>query len=134
MDQDAILPEYGPALGKGDAMWRALDATGGDVVCFLDGDTEDPHPHHLQGLIGPLLCEPSVALVKGAFDRPLRSGNRTLANEGGRVTELTARPLLNLHFPLLAGFYNRLPANLQLAGTCSSGWRCQPVTGSRSRF
>jgi glucosyl-3-phosphoglycerate synthase len=102
--QDAILPEYGPALGKGDAMWRALDATGGDVVCFLDGDTEDPHPHHLQGLIGPLLCEPSVALVKGAFERPLRSGNRTLANEGGRVTELTARPLLNLHFPLLAGF------------------------------
>ena len=102
--QDAILPEYGRALGKGDAMWRALHATGGEVVCFLDGDTEDPHPHHLLGLLGPLLCEPGVALVKGTFERPFRAGEHSLANEGGRVTELTARPLLNLHFPLLAGF------------------------------
>jgi glucosyl-3-phosphoglycerate synthase len=76
----------------------------GDVVCFLDADTEDPHPHHLLGLLGPLLHEPQVALVKGAFDRPFRAGGQTLAHEGGRVTEVMARPLLNLHFPLLAGF------------------------------
>ena len=73
-------------------------------VCFLDGDTEDPHPDHLRGLLGPLLREPGIALVKGAFDRPFRAGRHSVANEGGRVTELAARPLLNLHVPLLAGF------------------------------
>jgi hypothetical protein len=51
-----------------------------------------------------LLLHPELALVKGAFDRPFRTGRQTLANEGGRVTEVMARPLLNLHFPLLAGF------------------------------
>jgi glucosyl-3-phosphoglycerate synthase len=104
VQQDDVLPEYGPALGKGDAMWRALHATGGDVVCFLDGDTADPDPRHLLGLLGPLLVDGSVALVKGAFDRPLRIANVDLAHEGGRVTELMARPLINLHEPRLAGF------------------------------
>ena len=56
-------------------MWRALHATDGDVVCFLDGDTADPDPRHLRGLLGPLLADPSLALVKGAFDRPLRVGD-----------------------------------------------------------
>jgi glucosyl-3-phosphoglycerate synthase len=102
--QDELLPEHGPALGKGDALWRAVRHCRGDVVCFLDADTEDPHPHHLLGLLGPLLDEPQVMLVKGAFDRPFRAGGQTLAHEGGRVTEVMARPLLNLHFPLLAGF------------------------------
>jgi glucosyl-3-phosphoglycerate synthase len=104
LQQDGLRPELGPALGKGDAMWRALQATGGDIVCFLDGDTADPSPRHLQGLLGPLLCDPSVTLVKGAFDRPMRAGELSLPHEGGRVTELMARPLINLHEPLLAGF------------------------------
>ena len=102
--QDELECELGPALGKGDAMWRALRATGGDVVCFLDGDTADPTPRHLQGLLGPLLSDQSLALVKGAFDRPLDADGVKLPHEGGRVTELMARPLLNLHEPLLAGF------------------------------
>ena len=104
MQQDELEPELGPALGKGDAMWRALAATDGEIVCFLDADTEDPDPGHLLGLLGPLLTDPEIALVKGAFARPFNAGGRTLADEGGRVTELMARPLLNLHFPLLAGF------------------------------
>jgi glucosyl-3-phosphoglycerate synthase len=104
LQQDELLPEHGPALGKGDALWRALHHTRGDVVCFVDCDTEDPHPHHLLGLLGPLLCEPEVSLVKGAFERPFRIGDQRLPNEGGRVTEVMARPVLNLHFPLLAGF------------------------------
>lgn len=104
IQQDNVLAEYGPALGKGDAMWRALHVTGADIVCFLDGDTENPDPNHLQGLIGPLLTDPSLQLVKGAFDRPLRAGGVSLPGEGGRVTELMARPLLNLHEPRLAGF------------------------------
>jgi hypothetical protein len=80
----------------------------GDVVCFLDADTEDPHPHHLLGLLGPLLEHPEIALVKGAFDRPFRAAGQTLPHEGGRVTEVMARPVLNLHFPLLAGFIQPL--------------------------
>ncbi|HEY1713808.1 MAG TPA: glucosyl-3-phosphoglycerate synthase [Solirubrobacteraceae bacterium] len=104
VQQDDVLPELGAAVGKGDAMWRALSCSRGDVVCFLDADTEDPHAHHLLGLLGPMLREPGVALVKGAFDRPFRAGGQSLPHEGGRVTEVMARPLLNLHFPLLAGF------------------------------
>jgi glucosyl-3-phosphoglycerate synthase len=104
VQQDELEPELGPALGKGDAMWRALAATDGEIVCFLDADTEDPDPGHLLGLLGPLLTDPEIALVKGAFARPFNAGGRALADQGGRVTELMARPLLNLHFPLLAGF------------------------------
>jgi glucosyl-3-phosphoglycerate synthase len=103
-DQEQLWPEQGPVLGKGDAMWRALRATAGELVCFLDGDTADPNPRHLQGLLGPLLADRSLALVKGAFERPLDADGVKLAHEGGRVTELMARPLLNLREPLLAGF------------------------------
>jgi glucosyl-3-phosphoglycerate synthase len=85
-------------------MWRALLATSGDVVCFLDGDTHDPDPAHLTGLLGPLLTDPVIQLVKGAFDRPFRAGAVELAHGGGRVTELMARPLINLCEPRLSGF------------------------------
>jgi glucosyl-3-phosphoglycerate synthase len=104
LQEDDLLTEHGAALGKGDAMWRGLHATDGEIVCFLDGDTTAPDPRHLQGLLGPLLTDPSVSLVKGAFDRPLRVGNTEMPHEGGRVNELMARPLLNLHEPRLAGF------------------------------
>lgn len=104
IQQDEVLGDFGPALGKGDAMWRAIHATSEDIVCFLDGDTENPDANHLLGLVGPLLTNPALQLVKGAFDRPLRTGGLELPNEGGRVTELMARPLLNLHEPRLAEF------------------------------
>jgi glucosyl-3-phosphoglycerate synthase len=104
LQQDELASELGPARGKGDAMWRALAATDGEIVCFLDADTADPDPQHLLGLLGPMFTDPEIALVKGAFARPFNAGGRSLADEGGRVTELMARPLLNLHFPLLAGF------------------------------
>jgi glucosyl-3-phosphoglycerate synthase len=102
--ENDLLPAFGPALGKGDAMWRALSVAHGDVVVFMDADTGDPDPAHLLGLLGPLLGDPDVHLVKAAFERPFRTRDAVLAHEGGRVTELMARPLLNLHFPALAGF------------------------------
>ena len=77
VQQDAIAPTQGPALGKGDAMWRALQITTGEIVCFLDGDTEDPSPAHLCGLLGPLLSDPGIDLVKGAFERPFKTGETT---------------------------------------------------------
>ena len=104
IQEDEILAEHGPALGKGDAMWRGLHATGSEVVCFLDADTANPDPAHLRGLLGPILTDDSIQLVKGAFDRPLLTPAGSLEHEGGRVTELMARPLINLHEPRLAGF------------------------------
>jgi hypothetical protein len=106
LQQDDLFPEAGPCLGKGDAMWRGLRATDADVVAFLDADTADPSPAHLAGILGPLLLgDERIAMVRGCFDRPRLNadGSRT-AHGGGRVTELLARPLLNLHRPLLAGF------------------------------
>jgi glucosyl-3-phosphoglycerate synthase len=99
-----ILPEYGPAQGKGDAMWRGLAATDSEIVAFADTDTEDFNEGFLLGLIGPLLCDPDVQLVKGTFRRPFRNGDTVLPEGGGRVTELMARPLLNLHAPELTVF------------------------------
>lgn len=102
-DQDQLTPELGPVLGKGDAMWRALTVLRGDVVCFLDADSEDLGSHFARGLLGPLLTDPSISFVKGFYRRPFRVGATTLPEGGGRVTELTARPLLKQFYPDLAG-------------------------------
>jgi glucosyl-3-phosphoglycerate synthase len=101
-DQETLTPEFGAVLGKGDAMWRALRVLRGDVVCFLDADSEQFGAHFACGLIGPLLCEPGISFVKGFYRRPFRVGEMTLPDGGGRVTELTARPLLNMFYPDLA--------------------------------
>lgn len=101
-DQEELMPEHGPVLGKGDAMWRALPLLTGDVVCFLDADSEDFGTHFVTGLIGPLLVDARISFVKGFYRRPFRVGELTLPDGGGRVTELTARPLLNLFYPDLA--------------------------------
>ncbi|HLH67008.1 MAG TPA: glucosyl-3-phosphoglycerate synthase [Solirubrobacteraceae bacterium] len=101
-DQARLRPELGPVLGKGDAMWRALEVLRGDVVCFLDADSDQFGPHFACGLLGPLLCRDDVEFVKGLYRRPFRVGDTTLPDGGGRVTELTARPLLNLFYPDLA--------------------------------
>jgi glucosyl-3-phosphoglycerate synthase len=101
-DQRRLAPEFGEVLGKGDAMWRSLQVLTGDVVCFLDADTEQFGPHFLCGLLGPLVCNPRLSFVKGFYKRPFKVGDVTLPDGGGRVTELTARPLLNLFYPDLA--------------------------------
>jgi glycosyltransferase involved in cell wall biosynthesis len=102
--EDELSSELGPARGKGDAMWRALRELSSDVVLYADTDTEDFGEHFLTGMLGPLLCDPTVQLVKGFFRRPFRAEGTLVQNGGGRVTELMARPLLNLHAPELAVF------------------------------
>jgi glucosyl-3-phosphoglycerate synthase len=100
-----LLADFGPVLGKGDAMWRALAVARGELVLYLDSDTPDFSPHFATGLLGPLMCEPDVRFVKGHFKRPFTMPDgREYPNDGGRVTELTARPLLSTFFPDLAGF------------------------------
>jgi glucosyl-3-phosphoglycerate synthase len=104
VQEDELRGELGPARGKGDAMWRALSALDSEIVAFADTDTEQFGEHFLTGLLGPLLCEQRVQFVKGRFRRPFRSQGTVLPDGGGRVTELMARPLLNLHAPELAVF------------------------------
>ena len=111
-DQEELMPELGPVLGKGDAMWRALPVLTGDVVCFLDADSERFGAHFACGLLGPLLCEPGISFVKGFYRRPFRIGELTLPDGGGRVTELTARPLLNMFYPDLAAVQQPLAGEI----------------------
>ena len=107
--EDELLAEHGPARGKGDAMWRGLAATSGDIVVFLDADSTDVDASFARGAVGPLLCHPELALVKGAYHRPFRPGGAApIPDGGGRVTELMARPLLNLRVPELSGFVQPL--------------------------
>lgn len=101
-EQERLMPELGPVLGKGDAMWRALPVLSGELICFLDADTQDFGEHFAYGLLGPLICRPDISFVKGCYRRPFRVGDQVFPDGGGRVTELTARPLLNLFYPDLA--------------------------------
>lgn len=101
--RDDVLPRIPPVPGKGEVLWRSLAATTGDVLVFVDADLRDFRADYVTGLLGPLLTDRSVALVKAVYDRPLRDGGTLLPAGGGRVTELVARPLLNLHWPELAG-------------------------------
>jgi glucosyl-3-phosphoglycerate synthase len=102
------LPSLEPLRGKGEAMWRSLFATCGNLVAFCDADLLDAGPHYGIGLLGPLLTEPNTLLVKGFYDRPLLDDTGSVTGHGGRVTELVARPLLNLHWPELAGLVQPL--------------------------
>jgi glucosyl-3-phosphoglycerate synthase len=102
-EQADLRPDLGPVLGKGDAMWRSLKVLHGDVVCFLDGDSEQFGPHFACGLAGAVACEPGVRFAKAFYRRPFRAGDVELPEGGGRVNELTARPLLRQFYPELAG-------------------------------
>lgn len=99
------MPELEPLPGKGEVLWRSLAVTTGDVVAFVDADLVEVGPEMVTGLLGPLLTEPRVQLVKGFYRRPLRlegtSGGH-LPGGGGRVTELIARPLLARFAPALS--------------------------------
>jgi glucosyl-3-phosphoglycerate synthase len=98
-----VLPAHGSRPGKGEALWKSLAATTGDVVVFLDADLVGDVSHYVPGLLGPLLADPQTAYVKGCYTRPLELRGESSPTGGGRVTELTARPLLNALWPELAG-------------------------------
>ncbi|SOD85676.1 glucosyl-3-phosphoglycerate synthase [Streptomyces sp. Ag109_G2-15] len=102
--RDDILPRIPAVPGKGEVLWRSLLVTSGDIVCFIDADLKEFSSDFVSGIVGPLLTEPGVDLVKAMYDRPLGGA----AGQGGRVTELMARPLLNMHWPQLAGFVQPL--------------------------
>lgn len=98
----AIRPDLGEHAGKGEALWKSQFVTSGDLLVFIDADLTQWGPHFVSGLLGPLLQSPQVSLVKGYYDRLLDDGSSVHAPQGGRVTELVARPLINLYWPQLA--------------------------------
>src|SRR4051794_40714377 len=97
-----LMPDFGPVLGKGDAMWRSLSAVRHDDVVFIDADTTGFNGHYVTGLAGPLVTDPEIQFVKGAYARPFTAGSEVVEHGGGRVTELMARPLLRAFYPELA--------------------------------
>ncbi|WP_328538117.1 glucosyl-3-phosphoglycerate synthase [Streptomyces sp. NBC_00344] len=102
--RDTVLPRIAAVPGKGEVLWRSLLVTSGEIVCFIDADLKDFSADFVSGIVGPLLTDPDVHFVKAMYDRPLGE----TPGQGGRVTELVARPLLNLHWPQLAGFVQPL--------------------------
>lgn len=101
VSREQAVPELAPQPGKGEALWRSLAATSGDIVVFIDSDLIDPDPMFVPKLVGPLLTEDGIHLVKGFYRRPLKVNGTEDANGGGRVTELVARPLLTALRPEL---------------------------------
>ena len=98
-----LLPHLGARRGKGEALWKSLLVTRGDIIVWIDTDIVNIHPRFVYGLVGPLLINPKLQFIKGFYRRPLKVGEKIQAGGGGRVTELTARPLLNLFYPELSG-------------------------------
>jgi glucosyl-3-phosphoglycerate synthase len=98
-----IVPERGTHQGKGEALWKSLFVTSGDVLVFVDADLTDWGPHFVTGLLGPLLTEPDTLLVRAAYTRLRTENDGSTSPDGGRLTELVARPLLSLYWPELAG-------------------------------
>ncbi len=96
-----VRPDLGVRAGKGEALWKSLFATTADLLVFIDADLTDWGPHFVTGLVGPLLASETTLLVKGFYDRQLDFGEG-VATEGGRVTELVARPWLALNRPELS--------------------------------
>ncbi len=100
--QASLLPELGPVLGKGDALYRSQAAVTGDLVTFIDSDTRDFGPQFVTGLAGPLIAAEGVRFVKAAYRRPFVTGGVEVPDGGGRVSQLMARPLLAAFYPSLA--------------------------------
>lgn len=98
-----LLPEYGSFVGKGEALWKSLYHLRGDIVAWCDTDISNFHPRFIYGVVGPLLTDTRIGYVKGFYKRPLLFGTEIRTAGGGRVTELTARPVINLFYPELSG-------------------------------
>jgi glucosyl-3-phosphoglycerate synthase len=98
-----VRPDLGVRPGKGEALWKSLFVTSGDLLVFIDADLTEWGSHFVSGLLGPLLTRPEIQLVKGFYDRILDEGECRQSLEGGRVTELVARPLLAMWWPALSG-------------------------------
>jgi nucleotide-binding universal stress UspA family protein len=103
-----VLPAYGSYRGKGEALWKSLYETCGDIIVWADSDVRNWHPRMVYGTLGPLIAEERIQYVKGYYRRPIVEGGVLKEGGGGRVTELVARPLINLFYPELSGLIQPL--------------------------
>ena len=103
-----ILPQHGTFRGKGEALWKSLFVLKGDIIAWVDTDIRNFYPGFVYGLLGPLLREPEIQYVKGFYRRPIKAEGKLVSEGGGRVTELTVRPLFNLFYPELSGMIQPL--------------------------
>jgi len=103
-----ILPQHGSFKGKGEALWKSLYVLKGDIIAWVDTDIKNFYPGFVYGLLGPLLREPKIQYVKGFYRRPIKMDGKLVSEGGGRVTELTVRPLFNLFYPELSGMIQPL--------------------------
>ncbi|NQV96734.1 MAG: glycosyltransferase [Acidimicrobiaceae bacterium] len=93
-----VCAEFGGSIGKGDAIWASLRACRTELIGWVDADLVSYPKNMVESLFAPLLVDPTITLVKGSFCRMDKTGNQVV---GGRVTTLTARPLLEMFFPKL---------------------------------
>ncbi len=105
---DEILAGLPGASGKGEALWKSIFALEGDIIVWVDSDIENIHPRFVYGLVGPLLEDPAIGYVKAFYERPIKREGVLQPSGGGRVTELTVRPLFNLFYPELSGLVQPL--------------------------
>jgi glucosyl-3-phosphoglycerate synthase len=103
-----VLPQHGSFCGKGEALWKSLFVLKGDIIAWVDTDIRNFYPGFVYGLLGPLLREPEIQYVKGFYRRPIKTDGKLVSEGGGRVTELTVRPLFNLFYPELSGMIQPL--------------------------
>ncbi|GGC69357.1 glucosyl-3-phosphoglycerate synthase [Hoyosella rhizosphaerae] len=106
--REDALPGLAPVAGKGEALWRGVAASSGDLIAFIDSDLINPDENFVPRLLGPLLTTSGIHLVKGYYRRPLVDGQAEHHHGGGRVTELVARPLLTSLRPELASVFQPL--------------------------
>ena len=102
-----ILKNYKCKKGKGNQLWKGLYYSKGDIVIYCDSDIKNFDIRMIYGLIGPLITT-NLKFIKGFYERPLILNNQAQSNEGGRVTELCARPIINMFYPELSGFIQPL--------------------------
>ncbi|MBT4870978.1 MAG: glucosyl-3-phosphoglycerate synthase [Candidatus Diapherotrites archaeon] len=103
-----ILKRHKDIKGKGENLWKSLYVANGDIICWIDADIKNIHSRFVYGLVGPLLTKKKLKFTKAFYKRPLKVGEKFAPLGGGRVTELTIRPLFNMYFPLLSGFIQPL--------------------------
>jgi len=97
VDAATVLTHHGEGHGKGEALWKSVHESSGEVIVWVDADIVEFDPGFVIGMVGPIVCDGDIDFVKGHYHRPEGDGIG-----GGRVTELLARPLLSLYFPELA--------------------------------
>ena len=107
LNQSSILPQY-DFKGKGEALWKGLHSSNCDIIVYIDSDIKNFDIRFITGILAPMLLNDEIKFVKGFYKRPFVTSSLNASNEGGRVTELCARPLLNLLYPDLAGFIQPL--------------------------